>query len=115
MRFGAIVPTGYAGILIAAASDVSMADSQWLDPSMTEAGAELGIPVDLGGLHNVGGLVCQLLRTGMADLNLDGVVDVMDLITLLDHWGTPAGDATGDGVCDISDVLALLAVFGPCA
>ncbi|MCH2139645.1 MAG: hypothetical protein MK100_01255 [Phycisphaerales bacterium] len=91
-----------------------MAHSQWLDPPIPEAGAEFGIGGDLDGLHNVGGVVCQLLRTCMADLNLDGVIDVMDLITLLDHWGTSGGDAIGDGICDISDVLALLAGFGPC-
>ena len=56
----------------------------------------------------------RTLRTCMVDLNLDGVVDVMDLNTPLDQWGTQGGDATGDGICDISDVLALLAGFGPC-
>ena len=55
----------------------------------------------------------QTLRTCMADLNLDGVVDVMFLITFLDQRGTQGGDATGDGICDISDVLVLLAGFGP--
>ena len=59
MRFGAIVSTWYAGILIAFASDVSLADSQWLDPPIPEEGAEFGIGVDLDGLHNVGGVVCS--------------------------------------------------------
>ena len=59
MRFGAIVSTWCAGILIAFASDVSLADSQWMDPPMPEVGVEFGIGVDFDGFYNVGGVVCS--------------------------------------------------------
>ena len=53
-----------------------------------------------------------------ADLNGDGVVNVMDLLILLDGWGPcPAGescpaDINGDGTVDVFDLLLLLANWG---
>lgn len=56
-----------------------------------------------------------------ADLTGDGVVDVLDLFTLLAAWGAcPAdpspcpADLTGDGIVDVADLFALLAEWGPC-
>ena len=55
-----------------------------------------------------------------ADVHVDGLVDVMDLLALLGAWGPcePAGvcpaDLNGDGVVDVLDLLELLAAWGPC-
>ena len=53
-----------------------------------------------------------------ADINGDGVVDVLDLLAVLEAWGetgaVPA-DITGDGVVDVLDLLEVLAAWGPCA
>ena len=50
----------------------------------------------------------------------DGVVDLIDLMTLLEQWGScadcPADIAplSGDGVVDIPDLLTLLTGWGRC-
>jgi hypothetical protein len=50
-----------------------------------------------------------------ADLNGDGVVDVVDLLLLLGNWGNPGtGDINGDGTVNVEDLLLLLAAWGPC-
>ena len=46
-----------------------------------------------------------------ADINADGIVDSLDLLEVLEHFGSSInmyGDVTGDGVVDQSDVLAVL-------
>ena len=46
-----------------------------------------------------------------ADINADGIVDSLDLLEVLEHFGASInmyGDVTGDGVVDQSDVLAVL-------
>jgi hypothetical protein len=53
-----------------------------------------------------------------ADLNGDNVVDVLDLLLLLDTWGTCVGcaaDLNGDGVVDVLDLLLLLDAWGSCS
>jgi bacillopeptidase F len=52
-----------------------------------------------------------------ADLDGDGSVGILDLLALLDAWGTDPGgppDFDGDGTVGINDLLALLADWGPC-
>lgn len=52
-----------------------------------------------------------------ADLNTDGIVDVLDLIDLLAAWGSNPGhpaDLTGDGTVDVLDLIVLLADWGSC-
>ncbi len=52
------------------------------------------------------------------DLNGDGLVDLVDLTTLLANFGTPSGaaraqgDLDGDGDVDLSDLATLLSQFG---
>jgi len=51
-----------------------------------------------------------------ADVNGDGVVDVLDLLAILAAWGqsgVPA-DVNGDGIVDVLDLLEVLAAWGPC-
>ena len=51
-----------------------------------------------------------------ADTDDNGIVDVVDLLTLLAAWGQCAppcpGDIDGNGVVDIVDLLSLLAAWG---
>jgi hypothetical protein len=45
-----------------------------------------------------------------ADVNEDGVVDVLDLLIVIDQWGetdSPA-DINGDGIVDVNDLLTLI-------
>jgi len=52
-----------------------------------------------------------------ADVNDDGVVDVLDLLAILAAWGTTGGgpeDVNGDGIVDVLDLLAVLGAWGPC-
>ena len=53
------------------------------------------------------------------DANLDGSVDVVDLLSLLANWGpcdTECGgaDTNGDGSIDVVDLLTILAGWGAC-
>jgi hypothetical protein len=68
-----------------------------------------------------GQMAIRCLVTCPADLNRDGLVDLVDLAILLGHFGVNGGaqhadgDITGDGVVDIADLAILLAHFGtPC-
>jgi len=52
-----------------------------------------------------------------ADVNGDGVVDVLDLLAVLGAWGETGElpeDVTGDGVVDVLDLLEVLGAWGPC-
>jgi hypothetical protein len=48
-----------------------------------------------------------------ADVNGDGVVDVLDLLAVLAAWANVGGpeDINGDGVVDVLDLLAVLAAW----
>lgn len=51
------------------------------------------------------------------DLDRDGTVGSIDLLSLLVQWGTDPGgppDFDGDGTVDASDLLQLLVAWGPC-
>lgn len=55
-----------------------------------------------------------------ADFNLDGVVNVSDLLYLFAHWGpvdicaSHFADLNNDGHVNVSDMLILFAAWGPC-
>ncbi len=53
-----------------------------------------------------------------ADLNGDGVVDVIDLLAILGAWGPCPEcpeDLNDDGVVDVIDLLEVLGAWGPCS
>jgi hypothetical protein len=47
---------------------------------------------------------------GVADLNCDGLVNLIDFSILLFHWGTsnPIADINGDGTVDLIDFSIML-------
>ncbi|MCH8344838.1 MAG: S8 family serine peptidase [Planctomycetes bacterium] len=52
-----------------------------------------------------------------ADLDADGTIGILDLLSLLAAWGTDPGgppDFDGDGTVGIFDLLTLLAAWGAC-
>ncbi len=51
-----------------------------------------------------------------ADVNRDGVVDVLDLLLVLGAWGSDDEDAdiVDDGIVDVLDLLEVLSAWGPC-
>jgi hypothetical protein len=64
------------------------------------------------------GFVEPPLSVCPADINCDGVVNVLDLTALLSAWG-PCGkfcpeDVNDDGTVDVLDLLELLEAWGPC-
>jgi uncharacterized membrane protein len=64
-----------------------------------------------------GELRAILLNPCPADVNLDDVVDVSDLLDLIAGWGLSGDmrqDVNGNAVVDVLDLLDLLAAWGPC-
>jgi hypothetical protein len=51
-----------------------------------------------------------------ADTNLDGAVDVDDLVDVILAWGgsDPAADVDDDGDVDVDDIVAVILAWGPC-
>ncbi len=49
-----------------------------------------------------------------ADLVVDGVVGVDDLLAIVAGWGSSGGDITGDGLTNVNDILVAFASWGPC-
>ena len=55
-----------------------------------------------------------------ADVNGDGVVDVIDMIAVLAVWGQTGDpgwipeDINDDGIIDVQDLLVVLGAWGPC-
>jgi hypothetical protein len=61
------------------------------------------------------GLVHLFPGVPVGDINFDGVVDVLDFLELLAHWGGAGGpaDVNDDGVVNVLDFLLLLANWTP--
>ena len=52
-----------------------------------------------------------------ADVNGDSAVDVVDLLAVIDSWGSCdmcSADINDDGVVDVSDLLLIIGSWGPC-
>jgi hypothetical protein len=51
-----------------------------------------------------------------ADVDLDAVVGVGDLVTIIVNWGQQggAGDANQDGIVNVLDLTLVVANWGPC-
>jgi V8-like Glu-specific endopeptidase len=51
----------------------------------------------------------------LADVDKDGEVGVIDLLAVIDQWGTGgSADVNGDGVVDVGDLLAIVDAWGQC-
>ena len=51
----------------------------------------------------------------MADIDKDGVVGVIDLLMVIDQWGTDGtADVNVDGIVDVADLLAIVDAWGSC-
>jgi len=50
------------------------------------------------------------------DINGDGHINVDDLLSVVNQWGTSGGDADidGSGTVDTEDLLAIIGAWGPC-
>ena len=49
-----------------------------------------------------------------ADVDGSGDVNVVDLLAVIDHWGTDGGDVNGDGTTDVLDLLSVIDTWGLC-
>ncbi len=64
-----------------------------------------------------GNFSSQMLLPCPGDTNIDGSVNVTDLLSLLGAWGTNPGhaaDINGDGSVNVTDLLTLLGAWGTC-
>ena len=67
------------------------------------------------GPSNPGRVFVDVVAPIVGDTNLDGTVDVDDLLVLLSSWGACMGcgaDTNGDGQVNVTDLLAVLANWG---
>ncbi len=72
-----------------------------------------------GGLGGNYGDIYQSAITPIVDFNVDGVVDIEDVVILMEYWGQsePSVDIGpmpwGDGVVDVNDLEVLMRYWGP--
>ena len=57
---------------------------------------------------------CPVDENCPADADDNGVVDVIDLLAVIDGWGTDSSDMNGDGTTDVLDLLVVIDGWGPC-
>ncbi len=59
---------------------------------------------------------CFLPSTCPSDCNLDGVVDVLDLVSVVAAWGSDdaSADINGNGVVEVGDLVRVIEAWGPC-
>jgi hypothetical protein len=52
----------------------------------------------------------------ISDTNGDGTTDVVDLVTVINAWGTddPIADVNFDGIVDVLDLTEIIVGWGPC-
>ncbi|MCI0365890.1 MAG: FG-GAP-like repeat-containing protein [Phycisphaerales bacterium] len=64
----------------------------------------------------VEGVICDEVPVCTGDVNLDGTVNITDLLGVIAAWGTadPAADTNDDGVVNIIDLLAVISAWGTC-
>ena len=91
---------------------VPMAISTDLDglPRFADGDADTIVVVDMGAFELQPSIPCP------ADVNQNGVVDVVDLLSVINAWGSPGGptDIDGNGSVGVGDLLALINAWGPC-
>jgi len=74
-------------------------------------------PADSG----TGTLLLYCYEICLADVaplgNPDGIVDVLDLLAIIEMWGTAddGADINNDGTVDVLDLLKVIEAWGPCA
>ena len=56
------------------------------------------------------------ISSSCPDINGDGNVDVSDLLTIIDQWGSSdsTADLNFDGIVDVTDLLIVVGNWGPC-
>ena len=57
---------------------------------------------------------CESTDACPADADGNSVVDVIDLLAVIDGWGTDSTDLNDDGTTDVFDLLAVIDGWGPC-
>jgi hypothetical protein len=64
----------------------------------------------------VEGVNCDKTPICAGDVNLDGTVNITDLLGVIAAWGTadPASDLNDDGVVNIVDLLGVISAWGNC-
>ncbi len=128
--YGAADGTSFAAALVTGAAATLKAGSAEASPeAIVEMLTAAADPVDdlnpayeglLGaGRLNIAAALTQTPSTPCAagDLDLDGTVGTLDLLTLLAAWGANPGhpaDLDGNGFVDATDFLELLEAWGPC-
>jgi hypothetical protein len=81
-------------------------------PVLTEGGSQ--------GETGSGSVTFSCFETCEGDANVNGIVDVDDLLMVINNWGncdadeTCLGDLTGNGVVDVDDLLEVINNWGPC-
>ena len=62
------------------------------------------------------GPIGKCIETCFCDIQVDGVVNVGDLLVIISQWGGTCGaaDLNVDGIVDVMDILLVIGAWGPC-
>lgn len=76
---------------------------------------ELGVHLQtLPGVYGSFGNVYEIPARNGGDVNFDGVVDALDLLSVIEHWGETGPrwqDVDGNNVVDVDDLLVVIGAW----
>ncbi len=84
---------------------------QQIEFSESTTGVSSGIKADLHTLPDLDGEIYLKQRTDPADINNDGIVNILDLVIVANAFGEQQPDLNGDGIVNILDLVIVANAF----
>ena len=86
-------------------------EEQQIELSESTTGVSSGIKADLHTLPDLDGEIYLKSTEAVADLNSDGIVNILDLVIVANAFGKTIPDLNGDGIVNILDLVIVANAF----